>query len=513
MTALEASNAAARLTKSTSWLARALLFLVVGAAVAFVIVEIAGLSDLYSFELPAILQLVGLRGITLILAVNVGLLALAVRGIYALRKRPPPFPRTLSAVLVLGALLALRAYDCVFMGHPITQRLVLLVRSDKPLVLDREAQRDFSSFSIVRGTTNTKSIERLRVMYERTRINNPAIYALHPIGSTIDKYAARYGIDPAVLFFLNYIDSWYGESGPGPVPFLRAMSPETVRDFVQTHLPAWFVESGLRRALIATPLFDHLFGQELGFKLRYAFHKATLDVSISPYALNTYSDIFLVLREYPEAFPEIFANPNGDPLNAAVFDSFRKLRASALVSPYERPYSRAAYGESYYGTNRENLKRFTRAVFYLTLLNFDFATRVQALLSKYEHDYYIARLGADNWGQIPAWQQAAMLVMIRDLYSGNVGHTGYNVYALPELNCTPIEWVSSAAIAEGGLPHHDTDKLWRPRHYEYLWAGAGYRLRVFSDVWSLAHGRAFPGIIAEDTVDDARRIVLIVTGR
>jgi hypothetical protein len=104
-----------------------------------------------------------------------------------------------------------------------------------------------------------------------------------------------------------------------------------------------------------------------------------------------------------------------------------------------------------------------------------------------------------------------MLVMIRDLYTANVGHPGYNAYALPELNCTPPEFVARAAATEGGMPANDSDRLWRPKHYEYLWAGAGYRLRVFSDVWALAYGRGFPGIGAEDTTSDARRVIRAAT--
>jgi hypothetical protein len=339
------------------------------------------------------------------------------------------------------------------------------------------------------------------------------VYAAHPIGATIDRYAARYGVDPSLVFFLNYIDSWYGEASAGPVPFLRAMSPETARDFVQVHLPGWFAENRLRGRLIESPFLESLFGPNFGFKLRYALHKATLDVSISPYALNTFSDIFLVLREYPGQFPEIFAAQRRDTLTQAVFDSFQNLRSTAMIPPYEDPYAVPRYDEHYYRDHRQELKRFSRAVFYLTLLDFDFATRVQTLLSKYETDYYVKKLGAERWSRLPAWQRAAMLVMIRDLYQGNVGRLGYNIYALPELNCTPVSWVAAEALVEGGLPSGDAASVWRPKHYELLWAGAGYRLRVFSDVWRQTHGAALKGIVPEATQYDARRTILAVTGR
>ena len=495
-------------------LVRALLIAIAAGCVAFMGAEIAGISDLYSFESSGILRLVGLSGLTMILGLNIALAVLLARVVYALRGRAMPYPLAANVILALGAVLALWAYDCLFMEEPLEQRIALLFRTKHELVLNSDAQSDFAAFSIVRGAANPAAVERLRVMYERTRINNPGVYAKHPIGATIDKYATRYDVDPAILFFLNYIDSWYGESSPGPVPFLRAMSPETVRDFVQAHLPGWFVENGLRRTLITSPFLVHVFGEGFGFKLRYAFHKATLDVSISPYALNTYSDIFLVLRDYPEAFPEIFTDARKqDPIATAAYESFEKLRSTALIPPYELPYTHAAYNDAYYNANRRDLKAFTRAVYYLTLLDFDFATRLQALLTRHERDYYVARLGADRWAQLPGWQRAALLVMVRDLYTGNVGHLAYNLYALPELNVTPAEWVSGAALAEGGLPQTDKDPVWRPRHYEFLWAGAGYRLRVFSDVWNLAHGAPFPGIAVEETQDEARREILAVTGR
>ncbi len=512
MDALQTAQSAHRPIRTASRLVRNLQILLAAGIAAFVIAELCGVADLRDYEFGAILDLVGWKGVSVIAGINIALLTLLMRLVFALRRRPQPLRVLGNIVLAVGAVLLFWALEYLYMESPVTARLTLLTRDNRPLQLNGAIERDFSSFSLVRGVSDPSSVEKLRVMYERIRINNPGVYATHPIGATIDKYAAEYRVDPAILFYLNYIDSWYGESASGPAPFLRAMTPETIRDFVQSHLPGWFIENPLRRWLTTSTILEKVFGANFGFKLRYAFHKATLDVSISPYALNTYSDIFLVLREYPEAFPDVFANPQRDPVEQALFESFQILRDSAMVAPYEENYSRPPLDAAYYSAHREDLKRFTRAAFYMTLRNFDFATRAQALLTKYENDYFSKRLGEQRWAALPAWQRGAMLTMIRDLYVGNVGHLGYDLYALPELNATPDEFVAAAALSEGGLPVNSTDKLWRPRHYEKLWAGAGYRLRVFEDMWETVYGSGFPGMHGEDTTDDARRIVRIVAG-
>ena len=344
-------------------------------------------------------------------------------------------------------------------------------------------------------------------MYERIRINNPDTYEHAPIGKTIDRYAEQYGIDPSILFFLAYIDSWYGEAASGPVPFASAMTPETIRDLVQAHLPAWFVESRARSWLITSPLLQNVVGESLGLTLRYAVHKTTLDISTAPYAINTFSDTFLVLKEFPEEFPDVLLEETSDPVTLALRNSFRQLKNSALLRDYEAPYKHRPYDEHFYSANRRALKQFTRAAFYKTLLDFDFATRIQVLLSSYQRDYFIKTIGQTAWQALPPWQQASMLVMIRDLYMPNIGRPAYNAYALPELNATPLEFVAQDARQNADRLGALQVRIWRPREYERLWAGAGYRLRVFSDVWMLAHGHEIPGLAREPTVDDARLIV------
>jgi hypothetical protein len=177
------------------------------------------------------------------------------------------------------------------------------------------------------------------------------------------------------------------------------------------------------------------------------------------------------------------------------------------VSPWERPYERAPYEASYYSSNRDALKRFARAAFYLTILNFDFATRVQALLSKYQRDYYKTELTAEYWNAIPEWEQVAMLAMVRDLYAPNAGHVAYNLYALPELNCTPIAFVAAEALKDRAALGADQTTLWRPRDYAFLWAGAGYRLRVLNEVWALVKDAPMPGLGIDTSTEQAQRVV------
>jgi len=154
------------------------------------------------------------------------------------------------------------------------------------------------------------------------------------------------------------------------------------------------------------------------------------------------------------------------------------------------------------------MRRFSRAAYYLCALDFDFATRVQSLLSKFERNYYVERLGAERWSSLPAWQQVAMLAMVRDLYRPNVGHLGYNVYALPELNCAPLEFVASSAAAATNLGKNQ-ETLWRPDNYDVLWAGAGYQLSVLNEVWTVVYGHSMHGVGKTSTTDAAHEIVVL----
>lgn len=486
-----------------------ILSIIAGACVALAF-EIALLIDLESYEWAPLWELIGLRGLLTIVALNVGLLALLSRLLHGLLGRPHPARRTSNVILAVTGLVALWVLQYMFLETPVTVRLALLTRGEAVAGQPNPADQDFSGFSLARRAAAASDRQRLQVMYSRVRVNNPDAYARHPIGATIDRYAERYGVDPSLLFFLTYIDSFYGEAVSGPVPFLRAMTSETIRDTVQVHLPAWFVESSPRRALVTGTTVNRLFGEALGFKLRYAVHKSTLDVSLQPYALNTYSDIFLVMQAYPGEFQDLLGAQPADPAAAALRESFLRLRDSALLRPYEQPYTPKPHVADWYDAHRADLERFSRAAFYVTLRNFDFATRVQALLSTYQRDYYRTRIGPQRWDALPDWQQVAMLAMIRDLYVPNVGHLAYNVYALPELNCTPLEYVANEA-ANSTAVNAAMDQLWRPTDYSKLWGGATYRLRVMNEIWELTHGKPIPGLGVEYTTEVARNVVWLTS--
>lgn len=490
---------------STTFIKRAFAAVVLGACIIALLAQLATAIDLFAFEWPVLAELMGFKGALLIVFVNFCLGLAAVVCLRVLRHRASRHraATVISAVpTVLGMLWVLQ---WLFLQMPFTARLASAFTAGE-IQLPAAAQRDFDSFSLARGVADPKAREQLLTMYARVYINNPDIFARHPIGATIDRYATRYDIDPAYIFFRNYLNSWYGEAPAGPLPFFRQMTAETLRDIVQTHLPAWFVESDLRRRIISMPLQSWL-GENLGFKVRYALHKSTLDVSSQPYDLNTFSDILLVLIRYPEEFDDLL-KVEGDSLRTALRDSFKSLRSSALVPPFDDAYHTPPYDDAYYDGLRVELKRFARAAYYLCVLDFDFATRAQALLTRFQREYYVAALGRERWQQIQPWQQTLMYAMVRDLYRGNVGRLGYNLYAIPELNVAPLKFVATAARDEPGLGGEQA-KLWRPQNYDLLWAGAGYQLHVFHEVLWVTRAQTIPGIGRTDTIEAARTIVLL----
>jgi len=493
----------------TSTLFRVLAAGVVAACAAFIFGELSLVEDLFWFELRPLMNLVGFSGLVVIGLSNAGALILAWRAILFLRGKSVAPSRVSTLILFVAIIVALWVMEYVFMETPVTVRLAMATRGDGEIAVAHDSDGDAATFSLARRTVGPDARHRLRTMYERIRINNPEAFARHPIGATIDKYARRYDVDATFLFFRAYINSFYGEAVSGPVPFLRAMTAESIRDVIQIHVPAWFIESEVRRWLISSSFFNRTLGSQLGFKLKYAFHKANLDVSTQPYDVSTFSDVLLVMREYPEEFPDVFASSEQDPVREALHEAFVAVADGALRRPYEDPYHWAAFDDDYYDAKRADLKRFTRAAYYLTATDFDFATRIQALLSLYQTRYYERRLGGERWAGIPDWQKIVMLAMTRDLYTPNVGHLGYNLYTLPELNCTPVNFVASEASRNPAVPGAGQAGLWRPDHYEYLWAAAGPQLRVLNEVWVLLNEDPIPGVRIDDTVDAARRVIAL----
>ncbi len=481
------------------------------ACLAVLVAQLAALLDLDPYEYRPLYALVGLRGVVFLLGINAGVIALLILTI----RRPHAMPaasrlRRWLAWVPVGcfALLAVWALEWMFIETPPTARFGRHWIDPRPVAVPVSASADFDSFSLVRGISNPADKERLAVMYERVRLVNPQVFADHPIGQTIDDYSARYALEPALLFYLAYVHSLWGEAVSGRVPFLHAMTAETIRDVVQIHLPAWFVESTMRRQLAESDVLERIAGPAIGFKLRYAFHKATLDVSAQPYELNMFSDVMLVLQEYPDQFPDVLGADVSDPVRVALRDAFNRLTPDALEKPYADPYSVVRKDRVYYDANRADLKTFARAAYYATVLDFDLATRIAALLVDYQRKTYVQFLGDDAWGRLSAQQQAALLGMTRDVFVPNVGRPGYNSYALPEMNCTPVDFVARSAAAERDALLDPSGKLWRPRDYELLWGGAATKLRVFSEVWAASKGEPLRGLEPEATIDSSRRTVL-----
>lgn len=469
------------------------------------IVHVSLFSDIESYEYNYLFELFGGFGLLLLFFIDVGvhLIVAAVLGYGFEFFNQIKFVRNLLLVVFFGA--SFWVLEWMFLETPLTVYIKKSLADELNIQSDIVSGPGFKSFSLYKTASSNEAKRRLQIMSKRIEVNNPTAYKEYGISSTIDEMSMRYNVDPTVVFYLNYIDSYYGEAVSGPMPFFRAMTSETFRDVVQVHLPSWFVESEYRKQLAEGTLLTLMFGEKAGSKLKYAFHKATLDVSVSPYALNTFSDVLLVLKEYQEEFPEIFVEKSVDNLTYQVRSAFLDIQKLALRTPYEHPYQIEVYGNEYYEQHRGSLKRFARAVFYKMLLDFRFATKVQVLLTKYHQDYYLAKLGEEEWGRLARGQQAAMLVMIRDLYVPNIGRLGYNMYSIPELNCTPLEYLASEAKKDVG--NINSDAIWRPDSYSDLWGGAGYRLRVFNEVWQTVHAEELAGIGVTDTISEALAII------
>lgn len=490
-------------------LTRVIATLVLMVCIALFSIELLASCDLYDFEYGPIIQLLGLSGLAVILVINAGFGFLAYLAIRTIRFGWRA-PRSRGSILALAtsALLTLWVLDTALLETPLSIRAIQLFVPDDVSISFPESDADFASFSLTNQTKDTEARQRLRTMYERVRVNAPEVYSRNPIGATIDRNSRRYGTDPLFLFFRAYINSYYGEATSGPVPYLRSMTAETARDLVQAHLPGWFIESGWRKYLISSQAFPALAGEQLGFKLRYAMHKATLDVSTQPYDLSTYSDVFLVMKEYPQEFQDIFEAKKHDTLRAALRESFTAIRDTAMLRPYEQPYGHAAFDEAYYDSSRQDLKRFARAAFYLLVLDFDFATRVQCLLATYQNDYYKTKFGHARLAAMPRWQQIALLAMTRDVFTPNVGRMAYNLYALPELHWPGVEYIAEGVRLDTSTIVGPTQTtLWRPANPAYLWAAPGYQLVILNEVWSLVETHPIPGLTVGKSADDALSVV------
>ena len=478
------------------------MYFIILTTVAIAFFEIYFILDLREFETPYIVALFGVKGIAFILLLNAGFLALSWR---ALRRKREFLSGAAASKLFFGiwGLAFLWFCDWMFIHTPITHWI-------QAPFLDRESEQHFQPRSsplsfqgFVEGGMPADP-RLLSIMQDRIVVNDPKGY-VH-VAETIIARSHERQVDPVLVFFLAYIGSFYGNATSGAMPFFDRLTPETIRRLVQFHLPAWVVESEIRQALVRRDIFPRLFGKRLGFYVRYIFHKYTLDAPIPPYALNTFSDVLLVLKEYRHEFPDLSASYRDDPLGATLGEAFSAVEGSALRPPYEDPYQTPPYGPDYYDAHREEMKTFARAAFYELVFNFDFATRVEVLHAKYNEEVLRRTLGDMAWLSIPYGQRQAMLAMPRDLYTENVGRVGYNIYSLQELNCTTIGFVADEAKKDINLLAN-TMTLWRPKEYEKLWGGATFRLRVFNEVWQAATGKPLAGLQPTDTAGDAIRVL------
>lgn len=338
---------------------------------------------------------------------------------------------------------------------------------------------------------------RLAIMFARVAVNQPQVFDRVSIGGIIAKYSQKYHVSPVLLLDWNYLDSIYGKSPSGPMPFFAAMNVQLFRHLVQVHLPPWLVESRFRRAMIASPWLPPIVGQRLAMKLRYGAQKATYDIAITPYMTNVMSDLLLVLQKYPDQFPDLLGpDATRDPLAR----SFLALRGAALLPPYDQPYTHAPRDAAYYERHRRDLISFARAAVYRLSGDFDFATKVQALIARYDMDRYADQLGPARWAALSQRQQTALLAILRDVYVPNIGHASYNLYMSPEFNDTPIAYTATEAAAQYGEVAR-TDKIWLPPHPEYLWGATASMLRVLSEVWGITTGTPLAGVHPTSTMD------------
>lgn len=462
---------------------------------------------LKTFELRPIAQLIGWTGGLVFGFLWSGAVWLLLRTTRALFSGPPLSslfkPRSALVLTVAWLLVAIWVAQWLLLStslHGLTQgsadsaRLRATLGRAEPVAAALTANR------------TPEQLYALQVMAARVRVNRPHVFAEHPFWSTLQRYSEKYQVDPRLLLYWAYSNSFWGEAEPGRVPFLRAMTPETFRDFVQVHLPSWFIEAGWRRWLIESGFLRRAFGDGLGTKLTYALQKATYDVSMEPYETELYSDLFVVVRKYESEFPELSQTQTGDPLRAAFRSSYLRIRADAVVDPCENASGPPRRTAEYYAASRNDLIAFARAAFYLFELDFDFATRVQALVARHLEESFRQSLGDATWTQVAAEQRATLLGMLTDIYMPNIGHLGYNLYTAVELQCTPLWFVQAEASRDVDALLHST-KLWRPANYEVLWSGAGNRLRLLSEVWSVAAGAPLAGFNPTETLADAEKLL------
>lgn len=376
---------------------------------------------------------------------------------------------------------------------------------EEPIVADaiRRFRAD-GSLGALKAVLPNVDERSLAIVLARITVTRPSVFKNVSVGKVITETARKYGVSPVLLLDWSYLASIYGKSPSGPVPFCAEMNVQLFRHLVQVHLPSWLIESHFRVAMADGPWLTRVAGERLGTKLRYGAQKASYDIAISPYMNSVMSDTLLVLQEYPQEFPELFGpGAARDPLA----ESFLALRGQALLKPYDKPYLHKPRDAAYYDQHRNELISFARAAVYRLDGDFSFATKTQALVARYYMDQYAERMGSARWSALSERQQTALLAMLRDVYTPNIGHLSYNLYMSPELNATPIGFLAPEA-AENYDSVARTDKTWVPNHPERLWGATALMLHVLSEVWGIATGTPLAGVHPAATIDDSLKVLV-----
>ena len=459
---------------------------------AFWIVGLVSFAIIFFFdfwEFPYIYKMIGLDGLILSLLLLIIFPLLLLRSYFVSRL----FVRILLFCMILPVYLFYA--DWTISEFPHSLRYLGLDQN----WLINERRNNIGIFS--------QHVEDARVLFpnsepvalenimDRIFLSNPNLIRQNPI-QTIMEISAENATEPALLVYWIYLASWYGEASAGKIPLFAGMTSETFRDFVQVHISSVFIESRpILLSLVDWASQNIELNNTINFKLKYLFHKATYDVSMEPYDTQLFSDILLVLNEYPQHFKELLIDSSnqGNTLDNIIRKNYKKISSSCLRKPYTKPYMCPTFSKEYYDTYRKNIISFSRAIFYKFINDFEFSTRVQSLIVKYYEELYKKELGERFWMSLSAYQQAILIAMLRDVYIPNVGKLSYNYYSIPEINCTPINFVVNEILAnrEKVLTGNYL-RPWYPKDADFvIWGITGNKLKTLHDVWPKLLGSSF----------------------
>ena len=213
--------------------------------IVFIAIQVYVLLDIERYEISYLYVLIGLKGLFILFVIDVGL-TLAVFHLFLITKNGT-YPEGLSVKLfyVFWVLVLMWFIDWTFLETPMSVRIQKYFNKQNKqdfMQKNNTSKQAFEEFSLVKGIQDQKRKEHLYIMYERIRINSPDLYKENEPGSVIDKYAIKYDVDTTLIFFLNYIDSFYGEAVSRRVPYFNTFAIDT------NHLTNcnWFFKSDTR---------------------------------------------------------------------------------------------------------------------------------------------------------------------------------------------------------------------------------------------------------------------------